>query len=133
MFVAVAFSLGVHGAYFLLWTQPDMRRFLWDDVIISRDRAADEVERGLQNAGQHGIGYWVIESQKENDLLGFCGLRLIDNGPEIELMYGLERAYWGKGLASEASRAALAWLWNSTGYSRVYACESGPPGSAMCE
>ena len=64
-----------------LWTQPDMRRFLWDDVIISRDRAADEVERGLQNAGRHGIGYWVIESQKENDLLGFCGFRLIDHGP----------------------------------------------------
>ena len=117
-----------------LWTQPDMRRFLWDDVIISRDRAADEVERGLQNAGRHGIGYWVIESQKENDLLDFCGFRLIDHEPEIELMYGLGRAYWGKGLTTEASRAALAWLWNSTGYSRVYekrSCTS-PYDSADC-
>jgi hypothetical protein len=41
-------------------------------------------------------------------------------------MYGLESAYWGKGLATEASRAALAWLWNSTGYSRVYA-RTDPP------
>ena len=109
-----------------LWTQPDMRRFLWDDVIISRDRAADEVERGLENTDRHGIGYWMIEAQKENDLLGFCGFRLIDNEPEIELMYGLERAYWGMGLATEASRVALAWLWNSTGYRRVYA-RTDPP------
>ena len=109
-----------------LWVQPDMRRFLWDDIVISRDRAADEVERGLENAVRYGIGYWVIEPQKEDGLLGFCGFRLIDQGPEIELMYGLERACWGKGLATEASRALLAWLWTSTGYARVFA-RTDPP------
>jgi len=41
-------------------------------------------------------------------------------------MYGLERASWGKGLATEASRAVLAWLWTSTGYPRVFA-RTDPP------
>ena len=109
-----------------LWTQPDVRRFLWDDVIISRDRAADEVESGLENAARHGIGYWVIESQNESDLLGFCGFRFIDGGPELELMYGLGRAYWGRGLATEASRAVLDWLWKSSSYPRVFA-RTDPP------
>jgi ribosomal-protein-alanine N-acetyltransferase len=111
-----------------LGTQPHLRRFLWDDLIISRDRAAEEVERGLENAARHGIGYWVVESQKGNDMIGFCGFRLIGHGPEIELMYGLERAHWGKGLATEASRAALAWLWSSTRYQRVYA-RTDPPNT----
>lgn len=97
-----------------------------DDVVISRDRAADEVERGLENAGRHGIGYWVIESHKENDLLGFCGFRLIDQEPEIALMYGLERAHWGRGMATEASQAAITWLWHPTGYQRVYARKDPP-------
>jgi RimJ/RimL family protein N-acetyltransferase len=109
-----------------IWTQPDMRRFLWDDIIISRDRAADEVKRGLENAARYGIGYWIIEPHKERDLLGFCGFRLIHHGPEIEMMYGLERAYWGKGLATEASRAVLAWLWTSTSHKRVFA-RTDPP------
>src|SRR5215472_3425321 len=104
-----------------IWTQPDMRRFLWDDIVISRDRAADEVARGLENAVRYGIGYWVIETQKEDGLLGYCGFRLIDSGPEIEMMYGLERACWGKGLATEASQAVLAWLWTSTRHARVFA------------
>jgi RimJ/RimL family protein N-acetyltransferase len=109
-----------------LWTQPDMRHFLWDDIIISRDRAAEEVERGLENEARYGIGYWIIEPQKDDDLLGFCGFRLIDQGPEIELMYGVARTSWGKGLATEASRAVLAWLWTSTNYQRVFA-RTDPP------
>ena len=109
-----------------LWAEENMRRFLWDDIIISRDRAAAEVERGLENAARYGIGYWIIETLKEDDLLGFCGFRLIDQGPDIELMYGLEPAYWGRGLATEASRAILAWLWTSTSYQRVFA-RTDPP------
>jgi len=109
-----------------LWTEPDMRRFLWDDIIISRDRAGEEVERGILNVARHDIGYWIIESQKQDDLLGFCGFRLIEQGPDIELMYGLKRACWGRGLATEASRAVLAWLWASTGYQRVFA-RTDPP------
>ena len=109
-----------------LWAKPDMRRFLWDDIIISRDRAAGEVERGLENVARYGIGYWIIEPQNKDDLLGFCGFRLSGQGPDIELMYGLQRASWGKGLATEASRAVLDWLWTSTSYQRVFA-RTDPP------
>src|SRR5215472_8409148 len=109
-----------------LWAHPDMRRFLWDDIVISRDRAADEISRGLENAARYGIGYWIIGSQRKDDLLGFCGFRLIGQGPDIELMYGLERASWGKGLATEASRAVVAWLWASTSFQRVFA-RTDPP------
>jgi RimJ/RimL family protein N-acetyltransferase len=40
-------------------------------------------------------------------LIGFCGLRLMDGGPELELMYGLLPRYWGRGLVTEG---AAAWL-----------------------
>ena len=108
-----------------LWTQPDMRRFLWDDVIISRDRAADEVERSpkCRPAWHRILGDRVSERKRSTRFLRFS----VDRPrTKIELVYGLERAYWGKGLATEASRAALVWLWNSTGYSCVYA-RTDPP------
>jgi hypothetical protein len=47
-------------------------------------------------------------------------------------MYGLERACWGKGLATEASRAVLAWLWASTSYQRVFA-RTDPPNRKSIE
>jgi ribosomal-protein-alanine N-acetyltransferase len=63
---------------------------------------------------------------KEPPIAGFCGFRFIDAGPEIELMYGLRGEYWGKGLATEASFAALDYLWRSTAFQRVYA-RTDPP------
>jgi ribosomal-protein-alanine N-acetyltransferase len=59
-------------------------------------------------------------------MVGFCGFRFIDDGPEIELMYGLQAEHWGKGLATESSLAALEYLWRSTGFQRVYA-RTDPP------
>jgi RimJ/RimL family protein N-acetyltransferase len=109
-----------------LWTAPAVRQFLWDDLVISRERAAAEVERGFENTLRHGIGYWVIERDTTPGIAGFCGFRPIDQGSEIELMYGLERSCWGMGLATEASQALLEWLWRSTAYLRVFA-RTDPP------
>jgi RimJ/RimL family protein N-acetyltransferase len=40
-------------------------------------------------------------------------------------VYGLLPAYWGRGLATEAARAALDYLWE-TGRARVYARTDAP-------
>ena len=44
---------------------------------------------------------------------------------EIEIVYGLLPAFWGRGLATEAPRAALAYL-RETGHTRVYARTDAP-------
>ena len=109
-----------------LWTTPQVRQYLWDDIVISRERAAEEVQRGLENEARHGIGYWAIESAQREHLVGFCGFRPVDQGPEIELMYGLSQEWWGQGLATEACEALLQWLWDSTPFPRVFA-RTDPP------
>ena len=72
------------------------------------------------------IGYWALHippaaSPAEAPIAGFCGFRPIEDGPEIELMYGLRGEHWGKGVATEACAAALEYLWRSTSYRQVYA------------
>jgi ribosomal-protein-alanine N-acetyltransferase len=54
-------------------------------------------------------------------IAGFCGFPFIDDGPDIELMYGLRAEHWGKGYATEACRAALDHLWRSTEFQCVQA------------
>lgn len=114
-----------------LWTAPDMRRHLWDDSVIPRETAEQAVESHLVTSDQHGIGYWALHSPPPISahgapIAGFCGFRFIDDGPEIELMYGLQAEYWGRGLATEACHAALEYLWRSTSHQRVYA-RTDPP------
>jgi len=118
-------------APYALWTTPEVRRYLWDDAIITRDTAEQAVESHLVTAAEHGIGYWALHlpstiSIAAVPVAGFCGFRFIGNGPEIELMYGLQPAYWGKGLATEACLAALKYLWSSTEHQRVYG-RTDPP------
>jgi ribosomal-protein-alanine N-acetyltransferase len=114
-----------------LWTEPEVRRYLWDDVTISRDTAAKIVESHLSTMDRCGIGFWALHVppvESAEPLAGFCGFRLIDDGPDIELMYGIRRLHWGKGLATEACGAALENLWRSTSFSTVYA-RTDPPNS----
>jgi RimJ/RimL family protein N-acetyltransferase len=63
---------------------------------------------------QHGFGFWALESREPETsgrLLGFAGVAYPDYIPELtgrpELGWRLARAAWGRGLASEAMRAAL--------------------------
>jgi ribosomal-protein-alanine N-acetyltransferase len=114
-----------------LWTAPEVRRYLWEDIIIARETAQQIVEGHL--AADHlNPGYWALHipppvSPAEASIAGFCGFRLIDdNGPDIELLYGLRKEHWGMGLATEACAAALGYLWRSTGYEQVYA-RTDPP------
>lgn len=108
-----------------LWTAPAVRRYLWDDVVISRETAEQVIESHLVTSGEHGIGYWALHvlpiPPEGAPIDGFCGLRFIDDSAEIELMYGLQAEYWGKGLAAEACRAAIEYLWRATVYQQVYA------------
>lgn len=77
----------------------------------------------LPTVDRLGIGYWVLHILPVGNtpMAGFCGFRLMDDGPEIELMYGLSGDHWGKGLATEASAATLEHLWRSNSHARVYA------------
>ncbi len=110
-----------------LWMEPAVRQYLWDDVTISRDVAQQVFDSHLATVERHGIGYWCVYVAHESAPVGgFCGFRFIDNGPEIELMYGLREELWGKGLATEACGAALTYLWWTTGFKQVYA-RTDPP------
>lgn len=113
-----------------LWTAPEVRRYLWDDIAITRQVAEEVVESHLATASRLHLGYWALHVPPSispaTALAGFCGFRMIEGGPEIELLYGLREEHWGKGLAAEASVAALGYLWRSTSYEQVYA-RTDPP------
>jgi ribosomal-protein-alanine N-acetyltransferase len=121
-------------AMHLLWTEPDVRRYLWDDLVITRETAADIVESHLKTATQHNIGYWAVHfpADSAERVAGFCGFRFIDDGRDVELMYGFRREYWGKGLATEACAAALDYMWRHTELPVVYA-RTDPPNSASVD
>jgi RimJ/RimL family protein N-acetyltransferase len=104
-----------------IWTDPDVRRYLWDDAVISRDRAAEVVRDSMATAHSHGIGYWTVSSAAGGPVIGDCGFHF----------YSLARAHWGNGFALEGSQAALAYAWSSTPFDRVYARIDAPNEASL--
>jgi RimJ/RimL family protein N-acetyltransferase len=114
-----------------LWTEPGVRRYLWDDAVISRERAAEALESHFETVASHGIGYWIVELAGDPRVAGFCGFRLFEPG-EVELLYGFLPEFWGLGLATEASQVALEYLWAKTALPRVWA-KTDPPNRKSVE
>jgi len=104
-----------------LWIDADVRRYLWDDVVITQKRAAAELDSALATAASDGIGYWTVRESPDGAIIGDCGFRFVDGSREVELMCCLLRAFWGHGLAFEACEEALRYLWSATAFDRVVA------------
>jgi ribosomal-protein-alanine N-acetyltransferase len=105
-----------------LWRSPDVRRYLWDDIVIDRQQANDVLRDFLDSAATRGLGLWTArEVVDDAELIGFWALREIPPGLEIELIYGLAPQAWGQGLATEGSLALLWYAFDTLKLSRVWA------------
>ncbi|MBK9739742.1 MAG: GNAT family N-acetyltransferase [Actinobacteria bacterium] len=69
------------------------------------------------------VGFWAALDAASGEFLGWFHLRPRDGAPpdELELGYRLRRAVWGRGLATEGSRALIGLAFTATGASRVVA------------
>lgn len=92
---------------YCLWIEPGVRRYLWDDEIITRERARLPLSGSEADFERQGFGLWGVYRHGDSGLIGFCGLRQADLMPEPELLFGLTQSEWGKGLAHEAATAVL--------------------------
>lgn len=104
-----------------VWVDPHVRRFLWDDEVIPRERAVEIVEANLASFGASRRGLWGVHLGDGGQLIGFCGFWHFHDPPRLELVYGLGPGHLGRGYATEAARAALAYAFERLGMERVEA------------
>lgn len=102
-----------------------MRKYLWDDEIIPRERAAAVLEATITDFAARGYGLWAVSTTTSDAFIGFCGFRPSETG-EPELLYGLAPHWWGKGLATEAAHTVLAYGFQHLGLPRVVAATDVP-------
>lgn len=108
-----------------LWTDPGVRRYLWDGLIIDEKRAADVIAAGDDHFARHGFGLWAVRDPQSSELMGVCGFRPADSG-EPEFLFAFWPRYWGKGLANEAGRAVIAYVFEVLDRSLIVAATDVP-------
>ncbi|MGX7673368.1 GNAT family N-acetyltransferase [Plantactinospora sp. DSM 117369] len=70
-----------------------------------------------------GLGFWAVEERASGEFLGWFHLRPGEGHPadEPELGYRLRRSAWGRGYATEGSRALIDKAFTEQGVRRVLA------------
>ena len=101
-----------------LLADPEITRNITADAS-SPDKALDSAHHRIawHNGAweSEGYGVWALRLPKEDRLIGWCGFAEPDfPGEDPEILYGLARDLWGRGLASAAGRAAVDWFFQQT-------------------
>jgi RimJ/RimL family protein N-acetyltransferase len=97
------------------WTRiladPEVVRFISDGVPYTHEEAIENSERGERFWTEFGFGPWAVFDKVTDRWVGRIGLNLLDDWPgpdRWEVGWELDPRFWGRGLATEGGRAAVA-------------------------
>ena len=81
---------------------------------------------GIDSFDRQGFGFWGVRERGREELIGFVGFRFVEPGRDVEILYGIDPALWGRGYATEAARALLDWAFRETRLTRIFAGADAP-------
>ena len=107
-------SLGDLGPMLVMWTDPEVTRFIGGKPL-TRDEVWSRLTRYIGHWAMLGYGYWAVEEKTSGAYIGDIGIAdfkrdldpPLDGRPEVG--WSLTPAAHGRGYATEAVNAAIAW------------------------
>jgi len=93
-------------AFIAMHTDPEVRRYVGGQPW-PLEKAQSRFRNEYLGQPNHTFGLWATIIKEEGTYIGCCGLRAGEHQTEAHLAYYLARAYWRRGLASEASEAFI--------------------------
>lgn len=88
-------------------SDPEVRAF-FPPGILDADKVKAAMQQNQDFFTQHGFGMFAVIALETGEFVGRCGFSEMPTG-EIEVGYVFLKTCWGKGYASEALMAMLAW------------------------
>lgn len=93
---------------FELGTDPEIIRYAEPEPLKDLQEARQRLEEGpLSDYEKHGYGRFAVELKETGKVIGFCGIKYIEEIDLPEVGYRYLTEYWGRGIATEAARACV--------------------------
>ncbi len=102
-----------------LWTDPEVTRFMGGPR--ERNFLVSEFEKTALAPFAEQYDLWALVEKESGAVIGHCGLldKEIEGKAEIELVYVLATAAWGKGYATEITGALKEYAFRTLGLKRL--------------
>jgi ribosomal-protein-alanine N-acetyltransferase len=127
-------AAGDLDALWTVWRDPDVRRYLFDDEPVSRERAA-EVLASCRESEERGLGLWIIRPRDADGLIGCAGLMPLNESVVAhdgtlaglaEPVAALAPGVWGNGYAHESLAALIGYAFDALALPRLIGVNDVP-------
>lgn len=114
------FDAGDAHAFLKLGSIPEIIRYVGNVPLTSLAEAEAVLAAApLRDYQVHGYGRFACVWKETGEVIGFSGLKFIDELAETELGYRFLPEYWGRGLATEAGQASIEYARSCLGLTRL--------------
>ncbi len=103
---------------------PEVSRYLGGPEMATPEFVARRMEFYLDCHRQYGFGMCAMLRKPDDEMIGWSGLQPLEDTSQIEVGYGFDRPFWGKGYATEAAAAFLRYGFERAGLERIVAVAS---------
>lgn len=97
-------------------------------ATMTEDESVKFYLRIQKHFEDHGFGLYVVEDKVKKQFLGYTGFMTANFEatftPCVEIGWRFNKAYWGKGYATEAANACLAYGFSKLPFEKVYSFTS---------
>jgi ribosomal-protein-alanine N-acetyltransferase len=115
---------GDEDAWAVLLDDADVLRFLPKVTQPIRERAALHIkwcDAAWEESPLTSVS-WMIALKQTGELIGRCGCGTLEGSNEAEVVYTLGKPYWGRGYATEATRALIRYSVEHFPWDPITAC-----------
>lgn len=122
--------------FFELDSNPAVHKYLGGKPVQNIEQIKTVIKNIRQQYIENGIGRVAIIDKKTNEFIGWTGLKLVRENTNnhidfYDVGYRLIKKYWGKGIATETTKATLKYAFEILDLKEIYGmCDIGNLGSA---
>lgn len=105
-----------------IYSDEEVMKYIGRGGAVSKDQTKKGINAWINRLyPEYGFGIWALIDKKNDLLIGHCGFNKLPEDAGTEIAYLLAKDYWGKGIATEISKATLKYGFANLKLNRIVA------------
>ena len=114
------FTIDDARAVYEFGSNVEVQKYTGDELLTSLERAEEIIKNViLKDYKKYGYGRWAVIFKPDKKLIGFAGLKYLPEFGETDIGFRFLPQYWGRGIATEASRGIIKYGFKNLNIKRI--------------